>query len=259
MFPKSKIFLYSFLFFTNCIFSQKVEILHQSGFKHDYIIGDLEYIEDINDTSSLKYIATVKATGKTSYWTGFVAYWLDKIQTESKKIGANSFYLEKFTLEDSIGTMVVKAYFASLKFLELNEVKRDKNNIYIFSTFTNMKADSFYLDKNKNYLDPKKYYLLKTELNREYLLAVNPSIVPSKIKFKKEKSSRFFIVPNKKSTLATNKMNRNPSKKDAAVMDGSILGIALYGVAGKILTNVGTNTLIELKYTDGRLMKEIFK
>jgi len=250
---KNKIF-FLFLSLSAICYSQKVEILGVSGFKHNYVVGNLEYIEDIKDTARLKYIATLKVEDKTFYWTGIVIHWLDGIQTVSRKIGANSFCIEKYSGKDSIATLIVKVYFASMKFLSENELKRSRNNIILFSAFTNLEADSFYLNKTKKYIDPKKHFLITTSLNEEYNLGVNKLIAPNKVLFKKEKSSKFFIIPDKKATTVTGKVGRNPSNKGV-----NAVSLPLVGVVGVILMNVGKNSLIELSYRDGRFMSDIFK
>ncbi|MGZ3867135.1 MAG: hypothetical protein ACXVNR_12495, partial [Bacteroidia bacterium] len=136
-------------------------MLRQSGFKHDYVVGKLEYIEEIKDTSRLKYIATLQIEDKTYNWTGVFIQWLDRFQTEAKKLGANTFCIDKYVHGDSTATLSIKTFFAGTPFLKENEAKRDKNNIVCFSSFNDLKTDSFYLNKAVQNIDPKKFYLLK--------------------------------------------------------------------------------------------------
>lgn len=251
-------FFFLFLFLGSYCFSQKIEIIRPSGFKHNYVVSNLEYIEDSRDTSSLNYIATIKASGKTSNWAGIVTYWMDGVQTESRNLGANAFCLQSsaFNSLDSTGEIVLKIYFAGMKFLERNETRRSFNTIGLFSTFISMPADSFYLNKRIQYMDPKKCFVLKTETGVEYNLAVNDKIVPTKVKFTKQKPSRYFIIPDKKKTIATNRATRNPSKK--GISAGALAGVG-FGTLGAVAVNVGNNAPIEISYRDGRLTSEIFR
>ena len=261
MFQKNKIFLYLFILCVNLVYSQQVEIIRKSDFKHDYIIGPIEYLEDLKDTARVNYIATLKVESKTFY-TGAVIYWLDALQSTSKKLGANAFCLEKFSQKDSIATLVVKVYFAGIKFLKENKLKRNKNNIFLFSTNTNMKADSFYLNKVKNNIDPKKYFLIPATLKQEYNLNVNLAVT-TKVKFTKEKPSRYFIIPLTKTVMRPGKVATNPynkkAMKNAPLVAFSVAGLAGVGIVYIVAFAGGSNSLLEVRYREDRFMSDIYK
>ncbi|MGZ3864295.1 MAG: hypothetical protein ACXVPN_04175 [Bacteroidia bacterium] len=245
--------------------SQHVEVLRRSDFKHDYVIGDLVYVEDIKDTSRLKYIATLQIEDKTFNWNGMVIHWLDRFQTESKKLGANTFCIDKFVRKDSTALLSIKVFFAGLSFLKENEGKRDRNNIVCFSSFNDMGRDSFYIDKVKYNIDPQKYFTMKALAGKEYNLSVNPTIAPQKAKFKDEKKpSRYFMAPDKKGTFNT---NTNPSnvvstppdryKKVVIILPASPAGAVGFGVG--IIFALRGNKIVELNYRDGRFMTDLYK
>ncbi|HKC67142.1 MAG TPA: hypothetical protein VKG26_02850, partial [Bacteroidia bacterium] len=183
----------------NFFYGQKVEILNKSGFEHNYVVKSMEYIENVNDTSKLKYIATLRINGKLNHYTGNVVRWAVKFEEVAKKMGANSFCLQDYFEKDSMGTLTINVYFAGTNFLKANKQQANKNNVYLFSpsTYPNDSA-YFYLNSTKKILLTKSY-IINTVLNTDYNIAVTENKLTNLlVKYKSEKKSRYFIIPKLK-------------------------------------------------------------
>lgn len=226
--------------------SQKIQILHQSGFTHNYVISDLQFIEDPLDTSRLKYIATLSFSGEQDHLLT-VGTWFDVIKIRAKSLGANSYLVEEYSENESSVKLILKFYFAGTNFLKTNENKGQKNSVVVFNQ-TRYKPDtaSFYLNNNKIEFDPAKSYSFKTEVQKPYYLSTNNSSVTSKkIHHKKSKPSLFFIIPASKYSFVVNRNKLNPN----------LPGMAIYG----IIINFGRNAAYALNYQLGRLLLEVYK
>lgn len=250
-----------FCFWFKIAYTQTVEVLNKSGYQHEYIIKDFEYLEDINDTNKLKYIATLRVVGKTHHLTGTVVRWAVKMQETAKKLGANAFCLKEYTEKDSMGTLILNVYFVGENYLKINREKADKDNIYLFGAKSNALVDStyFYFNENKINFEPAKNYLMKTSLNTIYNIAVTKNKTTNiSVIFKKEGKSRYFIIPNDKSEMVWGKPHRNPANKGSAgASEASFLGSGVMGIY--LLASHGANTPIEIPYKYGKFMKDIWK
>lgn len=185
-----------FIFRGLTLSAQKVEILQQSGFTHNYVISDLQFIEAPIDTPRLRYIATLRFSGKQDHLLT-VAAWYDIIKIRAKSLGANAYLLEKYSEDASSVDMILRFYFAGVGFLKTNESKQLKNSVVIFNQ-TRYKPDtaSFYLNTEKVEFDPASSYVFQTELLKPYYLSTNNSeVTATKIVFKKLKPSRFISFP----------------------------------------------------------------
>jgi len=245
----------------NLIYSQKVEILKQSGFQHEYLVKKMDYIEDINDTAKLKYIATVRIMGYTYNYPAIVIRWLTVLQSNAKKLGADAFCLKEYSEKDSVGTLIVNLYFSGEKFLKANKLKAIKNTICLFSEMDAAKDSAyFFLNKSKMFFNRRRNYLINASLNTDYNIAISDNLNTNlPVKFKKESEAKYFIVPEDKSTTTTKKTKRNPTYNSANVA-AFIPLVGLVGVIGySLVKNIGYNTMIELKYRDGRFMSDVFK
>ncbi|HTA61431.1 MAG TPA: hypothetical protein VK835_03205 [Bacteroidia bacterium] len=256
---KKSIWLFCLLSF-KLFYGQKVEVLNKSGFEHNYVIKGMDYIEDVNDTSKLKYIATLQISGKSYHSTAIVVRWAVKFQETAKKLGANAFCLKEYIQKDSTATLVVNVYFAG-NYLKINKQKAEKNNVYLFGTNANTYDSAyFYLNSTKKIFNSTKGFVIKTALNTDYNIAVTENKLTNLlVKYKSEKKSRYFIIPKSKTTTSSFKPMRNPANKgsaglaEAAVFGGPI-GIGVY-----VIMSNGPNRVIEIPYSYGRFMSDIFK
>ncbi|MDP1803418.1 MAG: hypothetical protein Q8L81_18790 [Bacteroidota bacterium] len=99
----------------------------------------------------------------------------------------------------------------------------------------------FYLDSKKINFNPAKYYDLPITLKQKYIISINKLAVTSKkIQFKKDKDSRFFVLPKQK----TNVVFVTP---------------LVLGLAGGVALAISANSFHELKYETGRFLMEIYK
>jgi len=249
------------LFSCKVVFGQKVDILKQSGFQHEYLVKTMDYIEDTRDTSKLKYIATLRIKGNTYHYPANVIRWLIPLQTSAKKMGADAFCLNEYSEKDSIATLTINVYFAGVNALKANKQKAIKNTICLFSEMDIPKDSAyFFLNKSKVFFNRRENYIISASLNTIYNIALSDNISTNlPVKFKKERKARYFIVPENKTPTTGRKSKRNPSKNPS----GEVLLIPLAGLVGyagyELIKNVGDNKMIELKYRDGRFMSDVFK
>jgi hypothetical protein len=257
---KKSIWLFCLLSF-KFLYSQKVEILKKSGFEHNYAIKHFDYIEDINDTSKLKYIATLQVKGKSHCYTGTAVRWMVKLQETAQKLNADAFCLKEYTEKDSVASLTINIYFAGDYYLKMNSKKINKNTVYIFGTSTQTKDTAdFYLNGVKQFFSSPKTFVINTSINADYNLAVNKDkITTLLVKYKKEKKSRYFILPKSKENIVNFKAMKNPANKGsagfaAAAVAGGIVGIGIY-----MMVSSGPNRVVEIPYRYGRFLYDIYK
>lgn len=231
-------------------YAQKTEILHQSGFKHDYVLTSLKYIEDPRDTTRLNYIATIQICSPQDYYLT-VASW-HVIEIKAKELGANSFIVSSFK-EDHISVqLVLRLFFAGEKFLKLNALKRDTCNVHVFnqSHFRN-DTGTFYLDKKKIDFDAKGTYVFSPARNKETFIATNSGFVTSQqIHFKKKKLSLFYVMPSKKGDFQGPNAHV-PGNPEFSFRTGFLIN--------GIPVSFSTNYPYELNYDIGRLVMAVYK
>ena len=97
-------------------FSQNVEVLKQSNYKHDYFVTQMQYIEDISDTAKLQFIATVKISGE--HHNSLLSGWYNNLKAKSKTLGANLYFIDSFSESENNSEMVVKMYFTGVNYIK---------------------------------------------------------------------------------------------------------------------------------------------
>ncbi|MEO8762579.1 MAG: hypothetical protein ABI388_13100 [Bacteroidia bacterium] len=257
---KNGILLFFFFSF-KLLFSQKVEILNKSGFEHNYAIKHFNYIEDINDTSKLKYIATLQVKDKNHSYTGTVVRWMVKMQETAKKLNADAFCLKEYTEKDSMTSLTINLYFAGDYYSKINSQKMSKNAVYIFGTSIKAKDTAdFYLNGAKQFFSSPKTFVINTLLNTDYNLGVNKEKITNLlVRYKSEKKSRYFILPKSKASTANFKAMKNPANKGsagfaAAAAIGGPIAVGVY-----LMASSGPNRVIEIPYRYGRFLYDIYK
>lgn len=255
---KKVIWLLCFVGFNFC-FAQKVEIINKSGFEHNYVVKYFNYIEDYNDTSKLKYIATLQVKGKAHCYSGTIIRWIVKMQETAQKLNADAFCLKDYSEKDSIATLTVNVYFAGEYYIKMNAEKISKNTIYVFGTSTQYSDSAdFYLNGVKQVFNSPKTFTINASLNTDYNLAVNKEKITNLlVKYKTEKKSRYFLLPKSKANTANLKAMKNPANKGnagfaAAAVMGGVVGVGIY-----LMATSGPNTVIELPYRYGRLLQDV--
>jgi len=200
--------LLHFVLFTVSCFSQKVEIVHRSAFRHNYATGRFVYIEEAADTSKLKYIATLRI--HEDNYPYIACNFIERFKVEGKELGANSYRLDSFEEKDSSITFTIKAYFAPEKFFTENKKKMSKDIIYVFSSLRrSWQTQSFFYNETP-IIFPSLSYVRLTPKEGDYvritaeLPKALPGFSPSKgKKFKPGKDSRFWIVGHQENSANT--------------------------------------------------------
>ena len=233
------------------LFCQKTQILHQSGFKHDYVISPLRYVEDLRDTTRLNYIATLMVSGKQDYYLS-VAGWLDLIKIKAKELGANSYFVSSYTENQSYVELTLRLFFAGERVLKVNALKKDTNAIFVFNQSRfNTDTGIVYLDKTKISFNAKTFYKSMAPKNKAIYIATNLNDVTSiKVLFKKTKPSRFFVMPASKKNFNAGGDVHAPGNPEFAFRTG----FALNGVP----VTFRRNAPYELDYDLGRLLLAVY-
>ncbi|MGZ3919529.1 MAG: hypothetical protein ACXVNM_02915 [Bacteroidia bacterium] len=190
-----------FIPFLYCIImgkAQKIQVLDQSSFKHDYVVSSMVYLENLGDTVRGRYIATLRIHDK--HEDEIIGNWINLMSMKSKELGGNIYYVSGYKEVDEYATLDIKVYFVGEKVLKNNKLLEIKNKAYVFNQ-SRRKTDSayFFLDKNKTVFDSKKFYELNIEDGKIYTLEVMPHEKGGvKEMFVTRKSASFYIIPDSK-------------------------------------------------------------
>ncbi|MDI1353953.1 MAG: hypothetical protein PSX36_03495 [bacterium] len=233
------------LFKTSLFFSQTTQLINESGFKHNYVVGPLQFIEDAKDTARLKYIATLKVSDKQSNLQSPAA-WFDLIKGKAKESGANSYLVSEFLEDDNSMSVILKFYFAGQKFLEQNKQRAKFDSVILFNQTRHLKdTASFYLNDKQILFDPLTYFVFETKPYVPYYVATSVSnVTAKKILIKKVQKARFFIIPSNKSSFVLNRSSLEPNS----------VGIGI----GGIIVTFGRNAAYELGYDVGRFLFALY-
>ena len=230
---------YAIIFQFAWLFSlaQNIEVMNISSYKHDYLVSDIQYLEDINDTSKIKFIAKIKISGAQE--NSITEHWLNLLNMQAKQVGANLFCIDSYFENGTNADVIVNFYFAGLNFMKVNKTKANKNTIYVFNQ-TREKNDtaSFYLNKNKVEFDASKYYTIETKPFQLYSISTNNNKTTTvNESFPKDAASVYYIIPlNKKNIVQGN---------TTVVING-------------LQINFKKNKPYECHYTYGRYVIEIY-
>jgi hypothetical protein len=225
-----------FHFFFSVCFSQSLEVLKQSTYKHDYFVTEMQYIEDVGDTSKLQFMATVKISGE--HHNTLLEHWYNLIKAKAKTLGANLYFIENFSEDENTSSITVKMYFTGVNYMHENKKKNNKNRIFIFNQSRAQNDTAyFYLNQKRIEFDAKKYYSIATEPYKLY----NITLTTKRSKrqnhsFPKDAASVFYILPS--------------GKKNVNDVTNTQSGINI---------SIGKNKPIEVNYDLGRFLMEIYK
>ncbi|MBA2610436.1 MAG: hypothetical protein H0U95_00600 [Bacteroidetes bacterium] len=225
-----------FQFSLTFAFSQEIEVLKISSFKHDYIVTDLQYLEDIKDTARVEFIKEIKLSG--DHQDLLINNWFNALRSKSKESGANLYYIEEVTGNETTYSITIKLFFAGINFMKINKTKANKNTIYIFNQGRSKNDTAiFFLNQKKIIFENKKYYAIATKPYQLY----NISLTAKKNfkhnhSFPRDAASVFYILPADKKSVITN---------GAINTQGSI--------------NFNKKKPIECDYNLGRFLLEIYK
>ncbi len=217
-------------------FSQNIEVLKQSNYKHDYFVTELQYIEDVNDTAKLQFIASVKISGE--HHNVLLDQWYNLLKAKAKTLGANLYFIENFSEDENTSAITVKMYFTGINYIKENKKKNNKNRIFIFNQ-SHSKNDTayFYLNQKRIEFDAKKYYSIASEPYKLYNITVTTKRSKRQNhSFPKDAVSVFYILPS--------------GKKNINDVTNTQSGINI---------SIGKNKPIEVNYDLGKFLMEIYK
>jgi len=224
-----------FLFLSHFSFSQKIEVVKESGFKHNYAIGWFFFIEDAIDTSRLNYVGTLRFSCERNIFV--LSQMLDKLKFKAKELGANSFRPRSIVTNDNLISIESDVYFSGENHLKQNEAAKKRNCAYLFNaTWKPVVMQEFYLDGLRKELYPASYSCIKCAPGK-------------KIKLRKyEKFGRRITL----------KGRENAESAFIGVLDFKILPKdQLYTSKNPFIQNVSELFLID--YNLGRLLLTIYK
>jgi hypothetical protein len=231
---------------TSLLQSQTTTILDQSGFRHDYVLSELRFIEDSTDAFRLNYIATVAISDKQTRFL-VVAGFMDLLKIKAKELGANTYFVSGYSETESSVQLIVKLFFAGQKFLDINEGKKLKNLTFVFNQ-TRFSSDTgiFFLNGKQINFESEKYYSFAIEKGIRYKIATNNSELTSvELYDKKQNKTHFFIIPASKRNLVLNRNKFDPLQA----------GILINGIP----VTFGKNKPYKLNYDIGRLLLAAYK
>lgn len=181
-------------------YAQKVEILHRSDYRHNYAVGWFQYVEEAADTARLKYIATLRI--RHDGFPYISALFAELFKTQGKDLGANMYRLASYEEIDSSIAITVRVYFAPEKFFAVNESKRKKGHIYIFSGERRPALEQYFSYNDSIIKFPSlKYYDLEPPDKSRVGVHPDGPRLPGlhriRTTFKAGKEARFMVVGNK--------------------------------------------------------------
>ncbi|MDO9000803.1 MAG: hypothetical protein Q7W45_13630 [Bacteroidota bacterium] len=174
-------------------------MIKQSSFKHDYFVTEMQYLEEINDTNKITFIAEVKISG--NHENQIVGKWHNLLKNKAKELGANLYVLENYQEDAESATAILKLFFAGENFIKINNRKVNKNAVYVFNQSRSINDTAcFFLNQNKINFDTKKYYKIFAKPYELYKL----SLANNKAKsvgesFPNNNQSVFYVIYNKSS------------------------------------------------------------
>ena len=163
-----QIIIFAFLLFSKLINAQSIEIICKSDFISTSTDNDFSFIERTLDTTSLHFIARIKAIGKDNDTNIETLY--KAIKDASHKLGANCFKFDDYKRQDSlnISMLVLDVYLGSDSLLNLNFLKHEKNVVYIFgSEKKSNKIYTFKLNNKKQIIKSGSFYKYQNKVGQE--------------------------------------------------------------------------------------------
>lgn len=233
------------------VMAQKVEVLHRSDFRHNYVVGQFVYIENPADTNRLKYIATLQI--QQNSYAGAIGTLIERFITEGKNLGANSFILQSYKEVDATITLTIRSFFGSEKFLEENEQRRDKGKIYVFSAEKKLKTKQFFYVNDSLIEFPSDSCYVLTPPDKQFMRITaykTKLFKPFGYTFKKEKKSSFLIIDN----------HLNIYQNTLPALAISIFSLALSGGTYIIVPVYSSQKKdMEESYNHGRILLDMYK
>jgi len=109
---------------------QTFNVLHRSGFSHQYVVQRPLYAEHPADTVSGRYMATFQLQCKAHPIA--VAAMGELLKIKTREENANAFYLLSATEKDSTLNLLVRCYFLFEKAYNHTESSKIKSHLFLF-------------------------------------------------------------------------------------------------------------------------------
>lgn len=148
--------------------AQTIEVLTKSGIKPDSASKYFNFLEPATDTSDIKFIATIKATGDKKH-SGIDELFF-KIREEALKRGGLFFKLNSYSKTDSTrpAALTLDIYSGTDSAEYRNFDNHEKNVIFIFGMATKEgKSSSFKISGEKKEIQSGTYYKHSMKENEE--------------------------------------------------------------------------------------------
>jgi hypothetical protein len=201
-----KISLFILLFCQLFSLAQNVVVVHESGYKHEYVIGRLTNLENLKDTTRHKYVATISV--RCIAHPGIIISNLGAVKMKMKALGANGYFLSSFTRNDSIIDLCFRSYFINDNYFKINESYRVKNKIILFSHMAQPGTlQLFHVNDSCIHFNSSKYYSYDVAVKTPYKFyacdefqlgsTLGPTMVlvgSMKIKYKKQGEATFIGI-----------------------------------------------------------------
>lgn len=156
------------LLFVNISFSQRVEVLQQSGLKNLPEGKKYAFIEPSTDTSDIKFVATIYAKDKNRKSNIEAMYF--GIREKANKLGANCYRLKSFTRDtlNSEAVLILDSYVAPDTVLSQNKANHEKNVVFVFGNEREGdKTMSFHLNGETKEIKSGTYYKISLEEGKD--------------------------------------------------------------------------------------------
>jgi hypothetical protein len=136
--------------------SQKLNVVHQSTYRHNYAVAHPIYLENIADTARGGYIALLEA--KCRAQPAEVLSAIGNLSMKIREMGANAYFLSYHDKQDSLFILRFRAYFIYVKPYDANENNKIRNKLFFFSSNANPdKFVSYYLDDSIHFFESSGY------------------------------------------------------------------------------------------------------
>ena len=181
---------------TNILIAQTVEVIRKSGFQSNSKSREFAFIEPVTDTGSLKYIATIRATGDFNNTDIDLIYF--EIRDKALELGGNCFRLNNYTELESMHTasLTLDIYYGTDAALYVNFLNHEKNVVYIIgSPYKFGKSYSFRIDSAKKVLQGGTYYRHENKIGQEVM--INKGLINGEtvwIKWENNKPAKFLAI-----------------------------------------------------------------
>ena len=162
--------IFLILLLPSALSAQKIEIIRKTDSIFKKINPDAVFllIDSPGDRPEIRFVATIRASmSKGNMAIGDVVQMRDKIEKKAKEIGANSYFVRDYVLNDSskLVRLVLDVYRSSASITPSAKKGETQNLLYLFPTFTgyNKKLFTFKFNEETIGLAYREYFVCTLE------------------------------------------------------------------------------------------------